>query len=350
VSFPDFLIAQLDSLYKEYAGFGSVTWHVAPRFDLTGGVRYSHNKQSTTQILDGSFLPLSSGVVGPDINRGKSSENVFTWSFSPRFELSDHASVYARVAKGYRPGGPNVVPPGAGPDFLRQFDADTLISYEAGVRAETADRTLTVDASVFYLDWRKIQTPVVYQTSIGPVNGDGNGDNAVSKGAEIAVTLRPTRGFDLIATVAYNDAKLKADLPGIDLGTGVLVAPGFKGDRLPYAPQWTANLSADYRWSMGGDVNAFVGGNIRLISDQAGDFDAQYRVDMGRRLTLDGYATVDLRAGIETERFTVQVYARNLANSLGLVNAGQYLTRPGALVNASPIRPRSLGVTVGASF
>jgi iron complex outermembrane receptor protein len=350
VSFPDFLIAKLDSLYKEYAGFGSVTWHVAPRFDLTGGVRYSHNKQATTQSLDGSFLPLSAGVIGPDINRGKSSENVFTWSFSPRFEFSDHASLYARVAKGYRPGGPNVVPPGSSADFPRQFDADTLISYETGVRAETADRVLMVDASVYYLDWRKVQTPVVYQTSIGPVSGDGNGDNASSKGAEVAITVRPTRGFEVAATVAYNDAKLKADLPGIFVASGDLVAPGFKGDRLPYAPQWTANLSADYRWSVGGDVNAFVGGNIRLVSDQAGDFDAQYRLDFGRRLTLDGYATVDLRAGIETDRYTVQVYARNLGNSQGLVNAGQYLTRPGTLVNASPIRPRSLGITLGASL
>jgi iron complex outermembrane receptor protein len=350
VSFPDFLIARLDSRYKEYAGFGSVTWHVGPRFDLTGGVRYSHNKQSTTQILDGSFLPLSAGVIGPDINRGKSSENVFTWSFSPRFEFSDHASVYARVAKGYRPGGPNVVPPGSGPDFPRQFDADTLISYETGLRAETADRTVMIDASVYYLDWKKVQTPVVYQTSIGPVNGDGNGDNASSKGAEIAVTVRPTRGFEVAATVAYNDAKLKADLPGIDLGLGALVPPGFKGDRLPYAPEWTANVSADYRWSLGGDTTAFVGGNIRLISDQAGDFDAQYRLANGRRLTLDGYATVDLRAGFDSGPFNVQLYVRNLTNSRGLVNAGQYLTRPGTLVQASPIRPRTIGAIVGASF
>jgi len=351
VSFPDFLIAQLDSTYKEYAGFGSVTWHVGDRFDLTGGVRYSHNKQSTTQILDGSFLPIAGAPVGPDINRGKSSENVFTWSFSPRFEFSDHASVYARVAKGYRPGGPNVVPPGSAADFPRQFDADTLISYETGVRAETADRSLMLDASIYYLDWRNIQTPVVYQTSIGPVNGDGNGDKASSKGAEVAVTMRPTRGFEIVTSVAYNDTKLKADLPGTFIGNGDLVAPGVKGDALAYAPKWTANVSADYRWSLGdSDTTAFVGGNIRLISDQAGDFDAQYRVDFGRRLTIDGYATVDLRAGVETGPFSVQLYVRNLTNSRGLINAGQYLTRPGTLVQASPIRPRTIGATLGASF
>lgn len=358
VTFPNFLLARLDSIYKEYAGFGSATWHIAPRFDLTGGVRYSHNKQSTEQVLDGSILPLQGAPVWPDINRGKSSENVFTWSVSPRFEFGDHASLYARVAKGYRPGGPNVVPPNAGPDFPREFEADTLISYEAGVRAETPDRTFAIDASVYYLDWRNVQTTVTYQTSIGPVTGDGNGDKARSKGAELTVSVRPTGGFDVIASIAYNDAKLKNDLPGspMDLdgnGTiedGEVVFPGVKGDRLPYAPEWNANLSADYRWSLGGETSAFVGGNIRLVSDQETDFDIAYQLTYGRRLKIDGYATVDLRAGIETSRFNVQLYARNLANTRGLVNAGQFLTRPGTLVNASPIRPRTFGVTVGASF
>ena len=350
VTFPDFLVARLDSIYKEYAGFGSATWHISSRFDLTGGVRYSHNTQSTQQLLDGSFLPLSGGAIGPEIERGRSSENVFTWSVSPRFELSDHASIYARVAKGYRPGGPNVVPPGAAADFPRQFDADTLVSYEAGLRAETADRSFGIDASIYYLDWRNIQTLVTYQTSIGPISADGNGDKARSKGAEVTVALRPVRGFDFTASLAYNDARLKADLPGIDIGAPELVAPGAKGDRLPYAPKWTGNISADYRWAMSGSVNAFAGGSIRIVSDQATDFDLAYLLTYGRRLNIDGYATVDLRAGLEVGRFDVQFYVRNLNNSRGLINAGQFQTRPGTLLNASPIRPRSFGMTIGASF
>jgi outer membrane receptor protein involved in Fe transport len=41
----------------------------------------------------------------------ESSEDVFTYSVAPRFELSDNASLYARVASGFRPGGPNVLSP-----------------------------------------------------------------------------------------------------------------------------------------------------------------------------------------------------------------------------------------------
>ncbi len=344
IVFDDFLTAKLDSEYEEYAAFGSVTFLISDRFDITAGGRYSHNEQETSQILDGSLLVLSGAAPDevPEIVEGNSSENVFTWSVAPRFEISDFTTLYARVAKGYRPGGPNVVPPGAGSSFPTQFDADTLISYEAGVRAQTPGQEFSIDASVYYLDWQDIQVLVTYNTDIGPVGADGNGETATSKGAEITATLRPTRGLDLVASVAYNDAKLDEDLPD---GNG-----GFAGDRLPYAPEWTANFAADYEWSLGGETTAFVGGNVRLVSDQAGNFDANYQETFGRRLKLDGYASADLRAGVRLERFSINAYMRNVTNSRGLTGLGDFLLRPGTTLSSAPIRPRTYGVTVGAEF
>ena len=47
----------------------------------------------------------------------KSSESPFTWSVSPRYEFTDTVSMYVRVATGFRPGGPNVLPPDAPPEL-----------------------------------------------------------------------------------------------------------------------------------------------------------------------------------------------------------------------------------------
>jgi outer membrane receptor protein involved in Fe transport len=347
LTFPDFLVASLSSRYREYAGFGSATLHLSPRFEITAGGRYSHNKQRTVQVLDGSILPITGAPLGPDEQRGRSSENVFTWSIAPRFEISDRVAVYARAAKGYRPGGPNVVPPGAADDFPRQFESDTLISYEAGLRAETADRTFALDASVYYLDWKNIQVLVTYNTSIGPINADGNGDDARSVGAEVTATLRPTAGLSVVGSVAYNDAKLTDDLPE---GNG-----GFDGDRLPYAPQLTANLSADYEWNLSNGAKAFVGGSVRLIGDQQTDFDANYLAVFGNRLEIDGYQVVDLRAGAELGPVNLTLFARNVFNSRGLTNADGFLSRPAltppaTALSASPIRPRTIGITAGFAF
>src|SRR3546814_1297949 len=79
------------------------------------------------------------GVLAGGFNKlpeARSSENVFTFSVAPQFEVSDQATIYARVAKGFRPGGPNVLAPGAPPE-LATYGSDSLISYEIGVKAET---------------------------------------------------------------------------------------------------------------------------------------------------------------------------------------------------------------------
>jgi len=338
--FDELIVADVHARYKEYAGFGSATWHITPRFDLTGGARYSHNDVSTVQTLEGALN------FGSSTLQAHSSENISTWSVSPRFELNDHVSLYARVAKGYRPGGPNVLPPGAPADIAQHFESDTLISYEAGIRGETPDRRFLFDVSVYSLDWRNIQVIVTYDDpNLGPIDLDGNGKKARSQGLELTTTFRPISGLSLVLNAAGNDAKLKGDLPPIG-GT----VPGFDGDRLPYAPEWTASASADYQWPVTGRATAFLGGSFRYISQQATDFDPGYLDAFGRRLVIDGYETLDLRAGVDFDKFNLTLFAKNVTSSDGLIHAGDYLTRPGDLVTAAPVRPRTFGATVGFSF
>jgi outer membrane receptor protein involved in Fe transport len=250
-----------------------------------------------------------------------------------------------------------VVPPGAGPDFPSQYNADTLISYEAGLRAETGDGKFSIDASAYYLDWRDIQVNITYQVpGIGTVNGDGNGRKAASKGFEVTATARPTSGLEFVANVAYNDARLKGDLPGIDIGevdgngNVVLVPPGFDGDRLPYAPEWTVNFAGDYHWSLAGGAEAFIGGDVHLTSDQQTDFDPAYRIAIGRRQVIDGYATLDLHAGVDFDPVRLTLFAHNLTNSRGMINVAGFGARPGGAVAVTPIRPRTIGATLDFDF
>ena len=341
LGFADLLILNLDSEYEEVAAFANASIELTPRWEVGGGIRYSHNEQSVTQTERGAFQPLQ-GLPSPNITVGDSSEDVVTWSANTRYELSDFSSIYARVAKGYRPGGPNVVPPGAAADFPIQYDADTLISYEIGFRGETVDGAFTFDGAAYYLDWNDILIFGAFDSAIGPVGANDNGGGARVYGAEFTATVRPTDGFTLVFNGAYNDAKLTDDTPPV---TG-----GLDGDELPFTPKLTATLSADYEWSLGGDVLAFVGGDVRLVSDQAAGFDQTYRGLFGRRLEVDAYDKVDLRAGVSFENFSVTAFARNITNSRGLTNIGDLGNRPGTLLAASPIRPRTFGLTAAASF
>ena len=347
-TFDRFVTSQIRSKYEEVAAFASATIKFSDRFDLTAGGRYSHNEQEATTAI------IQIGMGAPQ--SGESSEGVFTWSISPRFEFNDRASLYARVAKGYRPGGPNFIPPGAGADFPTQFNSDTVVSYEVGFRAQTPNRTLALDGSIYYIDWDDIlilSSAIVNGT---PVGVNSNGRRARSQGAELTATMRPTRGLSIIANAAFVDAELRdATIPP---GGGLNLTGGLAGDQLPYTPKISANLSADYEWSVGPDLEAFVGGNVRLVGDQTAGFSAAYRAAFGERIEIDGYTTVDLRAGVNFGRFSVQAYARNLFDEYGVVSAGGFpsVVQPALggtsiqYMTASTIRPRTIGLIFGAEF
>ncbi len=363
-TFKTFVLSTIDAKYEEIAAFGSATVHLGPRFDITAGGRYSHNKQSAT-----------SGVIQFDTgapNNGASSENVFTWSVSPRFELNDRASIYARVAKGYRPGGPTFVPFGAPADYPTQFNSDSVISYEAGFRGETRDRSFSLDLSAFYVDWDDILIVGQVMTIAGNVTVNTNGRRARSYGVEATATLRPIRGFTTSLNFAYTNAKL---IDATLAGTGAAAGPnsnatgGIAGDPLPFSPEFTVNVSSDYEWSIGNSSTAFVGANLRLISDQYAGFsppftvgaanNTGYRAVYGRRPLIDGFPTIDLRAGATFSGFTLSAYVKNLTDQYGVNNAGGF---PGTAVPASlggsglqlltvaSIRPRTIGAQVGIAF
>ncbi|HWA30949.1 MAG TPA: TonB-dependent receptor, partial [Rhizomicrobium sp.] len=120
---------QLDSNYNETAVFADATYHFSPAFDVSLGGRYSSNGQHAYQFA-GTPLLL------PAPERGTSSGDVFTWSGTARYHFNDDTMVYGRVAKGFRPGGPNVLPVGGVGGVPNFYGSDSLIDYEIGAKGD----------------------------------------------------------------------------------------------------------------------------------------------------------------------------------------------------------------------
>jgi iron complex outermembrane receptor protein len=317
------------SRYEEYAGFANGTLHLGSRFDLTAGGRFSHNDQVADQG--------GTGLLAPPALDSASKEDVFTWSVAPKFKISANAALYARVAKGFRPGGPNIVPPGA-PTSVKTYRSDSLISYEVGLKAETADRSFGIDIAAFHIDWSDIQL----FASINNYGVNANGGKAYSDGVEFTATLRPTRGLQVSLNGAYTQAKLLEDTDPI-IG-------GLKGDRLPFTPKYAVSVNGDYDWKVGGNATAYVGGSLRFLGEQAGPFSADYRAANSRQSHIPSYAVADLRAGVEFGRYSIEVYAKNLTNIDGKTNVVGEGNSPFGSVGTGVIRPRTIGVTLGAGF
>ncbi|WP_077146295.1 TonB-dependent receptor [Sphingopyxis sp. KK2] len=332
-------VFNLDSRYEEIAGFANATLHLSPWFDIDLGGRYSHNSQRARQATDGILLGTAL------IDGLRSSDDVFTWSVAPKVKFGRQASLYARVAKGYRPGGPNVIPIGSPPGTPTTFEPDTVTSYEIGFKGDTADRSASIEASLYHIDWNDIQLAAV-------VNGFGvnvNGTSAKVDGAEIVATLRPTRGFTTSIGFTYTDARLSGDTDPVAVGA-------VKGDPLPFTPRYAVNFNADYQWDMGSDVSASIGGSIRSVSRQSGSFDPAYRAAYGHFARVDAYAVIDLRAGLDFGRYSLAAYANNLTNSGGITSTQALLGVAGLPRNANGalgtavVRPRTIGINATVAF
>ncbi|HKD54196.1 MAG TPA: TonB-dependent receptor [Steroidobacteraceae bacterium] len=334
--------ASLDALYKEWAAFAEVTYHFSPQFDLGLGGRWSENKQSANESTSG--LLLQSPPKPPMITSGDSSDTDFTYSVAPRWHVSADTMVYGRIATGYRPGGPNDLPPNAPPSVPRQYQADKTTNYELGVRSDLLDRRLSVDVAAFLVDWKKIQLfEQILVAGQPPFGINANGGSARTKGLEWTLGLTPVTGLTFTFTGAYVDAYLTSPAP--DTG-------GNEGDRLPYVPKWSTSLDGAYTWRAFSDYNAFAGATWSYFGSRFNAFSATQTATgftPNPRPELPSYNTVNLRAGLENGRWTFELYCKNVGDKRGIAYYVPTSTpNYGGALNY--IMPRTLGAAVTARF
>jgi iron complex outermembrane recepter protein len=321
----------LDSEYKEWAGFGNVTYHFNSQFDIQAGGRYSNNKQTATQSISGPLVPVPSAFSLP------SSGDVFTYSFAPRWHVDANTMVYARLATGYRPGGPNAQPAAPPPDVPREYGADKTVNVELGVRSTQLDGRLSIDVAAFHVNWKDIQLTEL----VDGVGINANGGTAKSQGLEWTFAYVPVHGLTLGWTGAYTDAKLTAPAPSVN---------GKDGDPLPYAPKWSTGLDGEYDWNLTADWKGFVGANWSYVGSRSSDFNSaptDATLVPNGQLKLDSYDTIEARLGVDSAHYRLTLYGKNLGDKRGVTNYDNVSTVQSLL---TVIQPRTYGFTLNAKF
>jgi outer membrane receptor protein involved in Fe transport len=318
----------LPNEYQEYAIFGNATYKFTDLFHLTAGVRYARNDQNFRQLSSGAIFPT------PTDQPGESDEDVFTFSLSPEFHTGDDSMIYARVATGYRPGGPNVLIPGVPPTVA----SDDMRSYEVGMKSLVADGQVQFEVAAFFMDWNDIQLSVTFPSGLG---GLANAGTAESKGVEGSMTWLASDNFSIAMNGAYADAQLTSDTE-----TG-----GQDGDRLPRTPEWSGALSANYTVDSGNDLSWRFGGLLRYVGDRLSDPTSE-----PDSVKADAYTTLDLNASVTIrEHFTIRAYARNVADEDGDLSRSRSIANsfppPGQpFFEVIPVQPRTIGLSVDVGF
>lgn len=339
--------------------FGSATFDITDTLSFSAEGRYAEEKirQSTLTFNNGQAIPAPRVV-----------EATFK-EFTPRFTLSWQATpenlFYAVYAEGQKPGGFNsnqaIV---AG---FPTFQPEDNKTYEIGTKNTFFDGKLTANLALYHTEVKGYQ--ITQNVSVPPnqVSLTRNGGDARINGAELELLIRPVRNFTVTANYSYVNAKFTrgtdenlglindvADdgLVNCSLGDEFPAVTGcqsrygaIRGKRIPRAPEHTVFVDVDYRTPISDDWNFFVGSNVNMVStsfDQVLNF-----------AETGGSVVVDARLGVQSDRYRVMLYARNLFDEDAVSQILRYADanadlRRNFVAGLRP--PRRIGILLTASF
>jgi iron complex outermembrane recepter protein len=324
--------ADFPTTYTEYAGFADLTLHFTDQFEVQIGGRESHIKETYSEVDTGPFA-----VPSPSINPEVAvSSNSFTYLVTPQFKFSQDFMVYARLASGYRPGGPNALCTLLGAPC--QFGPDKTTNYDLGVKGNAFDHVLSFDASLYYISWRNIQLMLNAPGDI--FQYISNAGTAKSQGIELSGEARPARGLTISAWIAWNQAELTQAFPASSIEAGGVY--GADGDRLPYSSRISGDFTVRQEFSITDKLSAFAAGDLSYAGDRVGEFTTS-----ALRARYPGYGQINLRTGARIDAWTVQLLVNNIADKRGLLYGGLGSANPAAYFF---ITPRTASVSISRAF
>ena len=216
------------------------------RMKLTLGGRYTEDERSATRDRYFAIFPLELGA------RNKQKFDDFSPSANLSMQWTPDIMTFAKYSQAYKAGGSSE----GGQVFSATYEPEEVKSYEIGAKTQFFDRMLTLNGSIFYNEYDKLQIDFVENPADLTVVSTVNAGAANVKGAEFEVTIQPNDRFTLSASYAYLDAELEsvrapagtafdpAVNPFSPVAVGADVTDYFT---LAFIPEHSASVSADFR-------------------------------------------------------------------------------------------------------
>jgi iron complex outermembrane receptor protein len=346
--------------YWGWAVFADATFALTERLDLTLGARYTWDRKEFSVDVADSGGALGNNLVWSVFTDGavKASND---WSgFTPRialnYKVTEQVSLYGTVSTGFKSGGfttfgldlggldpgqDGLVPPGTRP---QDFDEETVLSIEGGVRLRLLDNRLQANITLYDYQYDDLQLTFF-------ASGQQLTDNvaeASGRGIEVDARFRPTANWDFLLAASYQDTEIdQVDQDFLDAGGCDACA----GNSLPFAPEWNLTAVATYTLPLANGADVFLTAQYHYQDDMFGGADnlpaatVEAWSETSFRLGYDSGAAWRVTAYVENA-FNERYFERGWENADG-DNLGGY-----GLVNTLvwPAKPRTFGVRADWEF
>ncbi|MDZ4372785.1 MAG: TonB-dependent receptor, partial [Phenylobacterium sp.] len=317
---------RFDHSNRGFAVFTNNTWRIAEGLDLTFGLRYSDD----TKKVFAQYRNTAPGVAcaaaiarpipaaarsalcapgsDPAFNnietRQKRSEDRLGGALKLSYRFNPDVMGYVSYASSHKSGGFNLDRARLGAGVINpdtSFDAETVDSYEIGLKTQLFENRLILNAAAFDQTFKDFQlntfTGISFVVASIP--------KVTSKGVDMDMVWRtPIQGLTATGGVTYAVTQFGDFVPGPGIG------PRLPTSRLSYAPQWSASWSGAYETD--------ISDSLRLRASLSGRYTSRYNTGSNLDPLKDQKALTlwNGRVGVGSidERWTVELFAQNLTN------------------------------------
>jgi hypothetical protein len=183
---------------QRLALFGQLETELSSRTRLTTGLRFERHGSDYVDVEGVAFAP---------------DDNLFGWRLSLDTDLSDALMGYVTLSRGYKAGGFNT--DGTLDADLRQYEPETLLNLEVGLKGSFLAERLDTRVTVFYM--RRDDVQIASSTSRLRPNGStefidfiGNAAEGSNSGIEAEIVFAGSEGLELSASVGVLNSKYES--------------------------------------------------------------------------------------------------------------------------------------------
>jgi iron complex outermembrane receptor protein len=333
-----------------YSAYGMVSYDFNEVLEVSLALRYDREERDVSNNVPNVNAAQIFGAFGPrPINPafdGSGTDTIpdrdetyselqpkLTW----RWNATEGLSTYASYGVGFRSGGFNSI---GSEDIIEQnygtfatapqnisdeYDEEISTTFEIGLKSEWLDRTLQLNAAVFYTEVEDSQFFSFYAGSFGLLRVVNNIDEVTIQGFEVDGMWLPTSWLSLYGSYGYTDGEIDENKN----------RPYTEGNELPYSPESTANLGAQVNFNLGSDVSLtgrldwiYTGETwFHTVQDNSGiinsftDLSEIYGVpgfgfgpaNFGRS-QRDAFDVLNLRVSLAGEQWEITAWGRNITD------------------------------------